>query len=264
MSDAQSHVDMRVTDDGFLNGRLRILQPAQGPRTAIDALFLAAAVPIKPEDKACILEAGAGTGVVSLALANRARGSQVVGVEIQSDLVDLARQNAERNGLKNQVRIIEADLTAPGRELAEKGLEANRFDHSLANPPFHPAKKSRSAPDAAKNLAHMSSEDTLERWCRFLAAMTAPKGTVTLINRPDALPEILKALDRRFGHLTLCPLYPDRNGAARRIIVQGIKGSRGPLAMLPGLVLHDGDNSWTLEARAVLEEGAQLDLLTQR
>ncbi len=34
-----------LTEDGFLNGRLRILQPEKGYRAGIDAVFLAASVP---------------------------------------------------------------------------------------------------------------------------------------------------------------------------------------------------------------------------
>jgi tRNA1(Val) A37 N6-methylase TrmN6 len=37
--------------------------------------------------------------------------------------------------------------------------------------------------------------------------------------------------------------------------VQGIKGSKAPLQILPGLILHKEDNSFTEDAEAVLREG---------
>ncbi|WP_370553443.1 hypothetical protein [Falsirhodobacter sp. alg1] len=42
--------ESHLTEDGFLDGRLRILQPRDGYRAATDPVFLAAAVPAKQGD----------------------------------------------------------------------------------------------------------------------------------------------------------------------------------------------------------------------
>ena len=39
------NVPASLTEDGFLGGRLRILQPEKGFRAGIDSVFLAAAIP---------------------------------------------------------------------------------------------------------------------------------------------------------------------------------------------------------------------------
>ena len=44
------NVPATLTEDGFLGGRLRILQPEKGFRAGIDSVFLAAAVPCAPGD----------------------------------------------------------------------------------------------------------------------------------------------------------------------------------------------------------------------
>jgi tRNA1(Val) A37 N6-methylase TrmN6 len=48
------------------------------------------------------------------------------------------------------------------------------------------------------------------------------------------------------------------------VIVQARKGSRAPLALLPGLVLHRDDGQWTAEADAVLRRGEPLALAYPR
>ena len=63
----QGQVPASLTEDGFLGGRLRILQPDKGYRAGIDSVFLAASVPCGPGETA--LEAGIGTGVAALCLA---------------------------------------------------------------------------------------------------------------------------------------------------------------------------------------------------
>ncbi len=58
-----------VTDDGFLDGRLKILQPAKGYRSGLDSVLLGAAVPARAGER--VLEAGAGVGVARLCLPAR-------------------------------------------------------------------------------------------------------------------------------------------------------------------------------------------------
>ena len=51
--------------------------------------------------------------------------------------------------------------------------------------------------------------------------------------------------DARFGALKVLPLHPRAGAPAHRVLVQGIKGSRGPLQLLPGFVLHGDGNAFT-------------------
>ena len=69
-----------LTEDGFLGGRLRILQPEKGVRAGIDSVFLAAAVPAHTGDS--VFEAGIGPGVAALCLLARSPGVEVTGVEV--------------------------------------------------------------------------------------------------------------------------------------------------------------------------------------
>jgi len=130
----------------------------------------------------------------------------------------------------------------------------------MANPPFHAEGAVRAAPNAGRAAAHIMQGGALEAWVRSLATFAAPKGRLTLIHLPDALPELLPQLDRRFGAITLFPLFPREGEPAVRIILQAKKGSRAPLRLLPGLILHVADGSYTATAEAVLRHGAALAL----
>ena len=71
-----------LTDDGFLGGRLNILQPEKGYRAGIDAVFLAATIPARAGDT--LFEAGMGAGVAALCVAARVSDVHVTGVEVAS------------------------------------------------------------------------------------------------------------------------------------------------------------------------------------
>jgi tRNA1(Val) A37 N6-methylase TrmN6 len=81
-----------------------------------------------------------------------------------------------------------------------------------------------------------------------------------LIHMPQVLPELLPLLDRRFGAISLFPLFPKEGEPALRVIVQARKASRAGLRLLRGLVLHGADGRYTVKAEAVLREGAALEL----
>jgi tRNA1(Val) A37 N6-methylase TrmN6 len=247
-----------ATEDAFLGGRLIIVQPREGSRAGLDAVFLAASCPATGGER--VLDAGSGSGVVGLMAARRIEGARVTGVEIDAGLCALAAANAARNGLGGHAGFICADLTGRASELFAAGLAPESFDHALANPPFLSAGQARLPPEPRLRRAHGAAPGDLERWVRNMAALIKPGGTMTMIHRADALAQILRYCEGRFGALTLYPLFPRAGEAASRILVQGRKGSRAPLRLLPGMVLHGEGGAFTDEAETVLRHGAALDL----
>jgi tRNA1(Val) A37 N6-methylase TrmN6 len=85
---------------------------------------------------------------------------------------------------------------------------------------------------------------------------TVSGGFFTAIIRADRLAEALSALPTE--GVSVLPLWPKAAEPARRVIVQVRKASRAAFALLPGLVLHQPDGTWTAEAEAVLRRGAAL------
>jgi tRNA1(Val) A37 N6-methylase TrmN6 len=240
-----------TTEDAFLGGRLKLLQPRDGHRAGLDAVLLAAAV--RALGKVKVLDAGAGPGIVGLALAARLPDVDVAGVEIEPELVRLAQRNAERSGLAARVRIVEGDLTAPLAALEAKGVVRESFDIVVANPPYLDAEASLASPLALQARASTMPEAGLGRWARFFAAMARPDGMLYLIHRADQLKSILDALDGRFGGLEIMPLYPRASAPAHRLIVRGRKGSRAALTLLPGLAIHGADGQFSPEIERALQ-----------
>ena len=245
-----------LTDDAFLGGGLRILQPKEGYRAGIDAVLLAAAAPVRVSGKDRVLDVGAGVGVVGLAVALRVPRADVTLVEREASLAGLARSNIERNGLAARVRVVQADVSRRLDDLPELRPDAERFDHVLANPPYNPEGAGTISVEALKAAANVMPGGNLARWARFMAAMARPGGSATMIHRADAVGEVLSAFAGRFGGLLVFPLYPREGKSAIRVLVQGTKGSNAPVELRPGLVLHEAGNRFRPEVEAVLRHGA--------
>jgi tRNA1(Val) A37 N6-methylase TrmN6 len=241
---------LATTEDEFLGGRLRLKQPERGHRAGLDAVLLAAAVRAEGAKRAA--DVGAGTGIVGLALAARLTEVTVEGVEIEPMLAALAGENAERNGLGDRVRVSVGDVTGPLAPLEAQGLRRDHFDIVIANPPYLDAATSRASPLPLQARASTMPEAGLEGWVRFLAAVAKSDGALYFIHRADCLPVLLQVLEGRFGGIEILPLHPRAGEAAHRVILRGRKGSRAPLVLLPGLVLHGPDGRFVPEIECVL------------
>lgn len=243
-----------LTEDAFLGGRLRMLQPEKGYRAGIDAVFLAATIPANPGDT--VFEAGIGVGVASMCLLARTPSIHVTGMEITARYAMMCEENAKRNGFSQNVRVIHSDVKEALRKDLASMPQHGSFSHAFANPPFFEEGKVTQSPSLLKAAAHAFGPDDLELWIKVMHAMVALRGTVTLVHRADTLGKILQAMEDKFGDIRVAPLYAREHTAASRVIVQGVRGSRAPMQLLPGLILHGEGNSFSPDAEAVLREGS--------
>ncbi len=245
---------LELTEDHLLGGRVCLRQPARGYRAAIDPVLLAAAVPAGEGET--VLDAGAGTGAASLCLATRLPGCRILGLEIQPALQRLANDNILRNRLDRRVEMVLGDLGRPPPDLA-----AVSFDHVMTNPPHLTAAATTASPIEARARAAVEGQLDLAGWLAACLRRLKPGGVLTLIHRADRLADLLAAARGQLGELVVFPLWPRLGDcAAKRILVQGRKGSRGPLILAPGLVLHRDDGGFGAAAEAILRQGEALFL----
>jgi tRNA1(Val) A37 N6-methylase TrmN6 len=245
-----------ASEDAVLGGRLVLRQPLRGHRVGHDAILLAAATSAKSGEHA--VDLGAGVGGAGLALARRIAGLNVTLVEIDPALAELAADNAQRNGLSDRVRAVRLDAESSAVDFIAAGLAPGSAASVLMNPPFNVAQQA--SPDRARRLAHAATEGMLERWLRTTARLLRADGVVTLIWRADGLADVLSALAKDFGAITVVPVHPKPGAAAIRVLVRATKGSRAPLALLPGFQLADADGKPTAAAEAVLRKAEALSL----
>ncbi len=244
-----------MSEDRLLGGRVRLRQPLFGFRAAIDPVLLAAVVPAEAGE--AVLEAGLGTGAAALALLARVPASRVVGIEREPELAQIARENAALNGVEGRLAVVCGDLADRMTQRAAASL--GPFRHAMANPPFF--RGGTAPPDPLRRAAaHEGAEAPLALWVSALARRLLPRGTLTLILPPDRLPEALSAYgEAGIGSVVLFPLWPRAGEAAKRLLVQGVKGGRAPLRLSAGLVLHEAEH-FTPAAQAVLRDAAALTL----
>jgi len=238
--------------DRLLDGRVEVAQPADGYRVAVDAVLLAAAVDA-PAGSA-VLDLGCGVGSVGLCLAWRRPDLSITGLDREPVFVACARDNAARNGFDARLHICAADMRAP---------LPRKFDHVAMNPPYLKAGTATVSAHPLKAAATAESDATLADWIAAARDALKPGGVLTLIHRADRLDDVLSGVSRSFGGIVLLPLHPKRDRSANRIILRAQLGSGEPLAILPGLVLHDESGAFTPAADSILRDGKALPMRVQ-
>ncbi len=148
-----------ASEDRLLGGRVRLLQPRDGYRAAIDPVLLAAAVAAGPGER--VADLGCGVGAALLCLAARCPEVSVIGVERDPGLAALARENLRLNGLAlngpaGRAAIVEGSVADP--------IAGAPFDRVMMNPPFLPPGRGRASAHPVKAAANVEDGLDLAGW----------------------------------------------------------------------------------------------------
>ena len=235
------------TIDAFLGGRVLLKQSNDGLKGTSDAVLVAAAVPAKPEES--VLDVGTGNAVISLCLHARVPQLELTGIDCQQDLLTLAKENADFGGLS--FTPILADIgTIPSP------IHGKQFHHVVTNPPFYTEANRRIGKKQALACHQIIP---LTDWIKFCLRHVRAKGSLTIIHRAEALPDILSVLNGKLGALEIFPIASRQGEPAKRIIIRGRMNSRKPMRLYPALVMHRGNGTRTPIADQLLRNGMGID-----
>jgi tRNA1(Val) A37 N6-methylase TrmN6 len=248
-----------TTTDAFLDGQVMLVQPRDAMhRSGSDAVFLAATL---SGAKGKLIDMGAGAGAVGLMAAQLNPDVHVTLAERDPHMLTCCAKSLEKNpALAQRISICEVDFLEAEAARTAAGLSRANFDHVLSNPPYRKAGHVRST--AAKQTAHVVDDAALDGWMRTAASVLKPGGSLTLIFAADGLLDVLEAFKGRFGAARILGLHPKDGAPAERLLIHAIKGRKTVPAVLPGLVLHHGDGSYTPQVQRILRGDKPISLNT--
>ena len=222
-----------LTKNKFLGNKLEIFQFTDGYRGNMDSVLLAASVAAESGQK--VLELGCGNGVALCCLLHRVGGLEVYGIEIDKRVADLCRRNVSLNKFK--ARIFNGDIATGIRE-----LRSLSFDHVFMNPPYFKKNSVKKSPMPSSNQAKVETVP-LSEWFSVAKKRCKPKGKITIIQRVERLPEIMKCLSGYFGQITVQPLSSFKDARPKTVIVQATKSSGGSFTLLAPITVHRRDKA---------------------
>ena len=238
------------TNDYLLNKKIKIFQPKDGYRASTDAVFLSSLLDSKKVKKDdTILDVGSGTGAISLCLASRLKDVKITGIDIQKDLVELSNMSSKENGYDSFLTYINTDIRK------KTSLPSGTFSFVITNPPY--SDHDMPSPNESKKLAHNHQDFDLTGWLSFCLKMLKPKGYLLVINRAEAINEIITSIGKKAGSINILPMYSKLGQDAKRVAIIAQKTAKGITKILPPFYTHNKDGSYTDKAQSILRLGKE-------
>lgn len=215
-----------------------LYQRKDGLRFTMDAVLLADFA--QPKNPSQILDIGTGTGIIPFLLAAYHPSCQILGIDIQSQLVDVAHESRKRNGIS----LSQVDFQCHDARKKNKAF-ANAYDYVTCNPPFFPANHGAQNPDSELSLARHDLTLSIEELCAFAAYSLKQRGKFALIHRAEHLPKIMAtAQSHKLAPARLRLIHPNAKKGAKLFLLECIYEGRQRLIVEPALMVYQADGSY--------------------
>jgi tRNA1Val (adenine37-N6)-methyltransferase len=232
--------------DAFFDGRIKLYQSRTGYRFSLDALLLVYFVTVKTGAR--IVDLGTGNGVIPLALATLYPSIEVTGIELQPRMVERARRNITQNELQSRIKIVHGDVRNPN-QIAGGG----DFDAAVCNPPYRKSTSGRLSVNHERQMARHEIAGALEEFVRAAALLLRAKGSLAMVYPAVRSVDLLTAM----RHAGIEPkrlriVHSFRGAKASLVLVEGIKGGRSGLGVLPPLIVYRADKTYSDEVASMI------------
>lgn len=236
-----------LTTDSFFNGCIQIKQNRSGYRFSLDAVLLAWHADPGPNDT--ILDLGTGCGVIPMILAFRNPEVKIYGIEVQTELADIANLNITENGMQDQITILCRDMKTLKHEDT-----SGPVDLVISNPPFRKSKSGRINPNEQRAIARHEIKTTLYDVVETARRMLKNSGRFVIIYPAGRMTDILTQMRASGIEPKLIRMvHSGKNTEAKMILVEGKKGGRSGLKINSPLFIYRENGSYSDEVEKIFK-----------
>lgn len=234
--------------DDVLGYDLKIYQNSSYFSFSLDSIILANYANIRLRDKN-IVDFCTGNGVIPLIISKRTK-SNIVGVEIQGKLAELATKSVEYNGLQKQITIVNEDVN----EFSSRHL--NEFDLVLCNPPYFKVEDKSSFNESyEKKIARHEITFNLEDLCKCCKKVLKDNGKVYIVHRSDRLIDIIEIFRKHnIEPKRIRFVYENVSKESTLVLVEAQKCGNVGLKVDSPIILYNLDGTETEEYELLQKE----------
>jgi len=236
--------------DELLIDGLQIIQHPDEFRFTLDAVLLAQFATVKPGGS--VVDLGTGTGVIAMLLAARGSG-RIEGLEINPRLADMAGRSVQWNGLEDRITIRQGDM----RQL--RGLlPAGEWELVVCNPPYRVVGSGFASPNQDRARACHEVDAGLADVVQAARYLVKYRGRVAFCQLPERAVDVLAAMrSADIEPKRLRWVHPRLDRPPSLVLVEGIRGAKPGLEVLPPLVVYDGQGNYTDEILGYYDQSGQ-------
>lgn len=231
-------------DDLQLKG-LHLIQKKSGFRFGVDAVLLSDFANIKKKHR--VIYICTGTGIVPFLVYGKYEPNQVVGLEIQEDMVEMAKRSVKYNNLQEKIKFKCGDLKD------KKLLDTlGKFDVLTVNPPYK-----------LNNAGILNPNDKLaiarhEIMCRLEDVIIASRrllkdnGRMYIVHRPERLIDIFELMRKyNIEPKRVKMIQPNPKKAPNIVLVEGQRDGGAFLKWDAPLYVYNEDGTYSKELNEI-------------
>ena len=227
-------------DDLQCNG-LYLIQDPDKFCFGIDAVLLSNFVKVKKNGH--VVDLCTGSGIVPILLSAKTGAKKITGIEIQSDIADMAMRSVSYNKLDEKIDIINDDISN-----ALKYINNCSVDSVCVNPPYMKDTTAIKNPDLPMAIARHELLTDLDTVINIASKLLKESGKFFMVHRPSRLSEIFASMrQNRIEPKRLRFIHPYIESKANLVLIEGAKGSGVWMDVEPPLVVYKDKNVYTDE-----------------
>lgn len=221
---------------------LKIIQNTEGFCFGIDAVLLSDfAKEIRNNSE--VLDLGTGTGILSILLSAKTNLKKIYGIDIQEEVVDMAKRSVKLNKLDDKIEIINKNI----KEL-EGIFEKNSIDSIVTNPPYKKIETGKKNEKENKYISRHEVTASLEDFIKTSFNLLKDKGSLYMVHRPERLTEIIYTLKKyKLEPKKIRFIHSNYEQEPKLVLIKAVKNAKEFLTVEKPLIIYKQNGEYTDE-----------------
>ena len=227
-------------DDLQLKG-LKLIQKQQGLRVCVEAVLLSDFANIKNKHR--VVDLCTGTGIIPFLAYGKYNPKEVIGLEIQDDMVEMANRSSELNDITDIVKFVHGDLK--DKKLIDS---LGKFDVVTVNPPYKLNNAGIVNPNDKLAIARHEVMCTLEDVIVSARRLLKDNGRMFIVHRPERLADIFGLMRKyKIEPKRVRMVQPNTKKAPNIVLVEGQRDGGAFLKWEETLYVYDDNGNYSEE-----------------
>ncbi|WP_160683640.1 tRNA1(Val) (adenine(37)-N6)-methyltransferase [Clostridium sp. C2-6-12] len=241
MDDKFKYVEQDETIDDLQLKGLELIQKKDGFKFGVDAVLLSDFANVKTKHR--VMDLCTGTGIVPFLIYGKYNPQSIYGLEIQEDMIDMAKRSVKLNALEKKLFFINEDL---------KNIEflktIEKFDVLTVNPPYKLNSSGILNPNDKLAIARHEVLCNLEDVISAARILLKDNGRMFMVHRPERLADIFMLMRKyKIEPKRVKMIHPKIGKAPNIVLVEGQRDGGAYLKWDPPLYVYDENGKYTKE-----------------
>lgn len=228
---------------------LKLIQKRNAFRFGIDAVLLSDFAKVKKNYR--VMDLCTGTGIVPFLILGKYNPKNIVGLEIQDEMVEMACRSVKLNNVEDRIEFINADL---------KNIELlktfEKFDVVTVNPPYKLNNAGIVNTSDKVAIARHEIMCNLEDVIAASRVLLKDNGRLYIIHRPERLADIFCLMRKyKIEPKRVRMIHPNTKKAANIVLVEGQRDGGAFLKWEPPLYVYKDEGGYSEEIDRIYGRG---------